>query len=84
MSTIYDRLARRKKLCELGKPFTHTFYNFITDFLTDEYYFDVGKFKDKVLGIHAKDDVIEYVKVRYNKQTVSLMKQILALNVASR
>lgn len=32
MSTVYDRVARRKRLCELGKPFTYAFYNFITDF----------------------------------------------------
>lgn len=84
MSTIYDRSARRKKLCELGKPFTYAFYNFITDFLTDECFFDVDKFKDKVLEIHVKDDVLEYVKEHYNKQTVSLMKKILALNVTER
>jgi hypothetical protein len=80
MSTVYDRLARRKRLCELGKPFTPTFYNFITDFFTDECFFDVEKFKEKVLGISEKDDLLEYIDSRYSKQTVTLMKRILAVN----
>jgi|LakMenE18May11ns_1017448.scaffolds.fasta_scaffold6076703_1 hypothetical protein len=80
MSTIYDRVARRKKLCELGKYFTPVFYNFITDFFTDEYKFDVSKFKDKVLGINEKDDLLEYIESTYSKQTVILIKKILAVN----
>ena len=80
MSTIYDRLARRKKLCELGGPFTHAFYNFITDFFTDEYLFDVSKFKEKVLVIDEKDDLLEYIDQNYNRQTLSLMKRIIAVN----
>jgi hypothetical protein len=80
VSNVYDRLARRKKLCELGKPFTYTFYNFITDFFTDDCLFDISKFKDKVLIIDEKEDLLVYIDKNYNRQTLSLMKRILAIN----
>lgn len=80
MSTVYDRVARHRKLSNLGVLFTPVFYNFITDFFTDEYFFDVSKFKEKVLGIGEKDDLLEYIDSKYSKQTLSLMKQILAVN----
>ena len=80
MSTVYDRLARRKRLSELGGAFTYTFYNFITDFLTYECLFDVSKFKEKVLIIDDKEDLLEYINQNYNRQTLSLMKRIIAVN----
>ncbi len=80
MSTIYEKLYRRKKLCELGPKFTNAFYNFIPDFLDDEYFFDVEKFKEKVVGLSEKDDLMEYIENRYNKDTLKLMKSILAIN----
>lgn len=80
MSTIYERLNRRKKLCELGNQFTLSFYNFITDFLTDEFYFDEAKFKEKVLYIHTNDNLLNYIDKHYNKQTLKLMEKILKFN----
>ena len=80
MSTIYEKLHRRKKLCELGPGFTKAFYNFITDFLDDDYFFDVGKFKEKVVSISEKDDLLDYISDRYNKDTVKLIKKILIIN----
>lgn len=80
MTTIYEKQYRRKKLCELGPKFTKAFYNFIPDFIDDNAFFDVRKFKEKVVGLSDKDDLIEYIDNRYNKDTLKLIKTILAYN----
>lgn len=79
MSTIYDRQVRRRKLNYYGNQFTGTFYNFITDFITDDCFFDVAKFKEKVLQIHEKTDLVSYIDEHYNKQTGKLIRSILAV-----
>jgi hypothetical protein len=80
MSTIYDKLVRRKKICEFGPPFTHFFYNFIVDFITDECTFDVRKFKEKVLHISEKEDLLTYIEANYNKDAVKLIRNLLLIN----